>query len=468
MIRKMIPVYLWCILLGIAPKLKAANEAHGGDLVELTLQDIMSTEIVCAAALSKTPRKQLPSTMTTISQEQIQRSGARSLFELLEIFVPSFQYVTDDTQPRHMGLRGIIANRDDKYLLLVNGRIMNEKTDFGAVTERDFPMLADIDHIDVVRGPGSALHGPGALGMVISIVTENADSFEGTDCLVRYGAVEEFQSVEVKHGHRFTNGAGFYAYLGVSEYSGAAQDDASAYFGRTWTVDWDGTGSHTYTPQEPVEEGLARYNQSYQDRPKWKGHLEYTYGGFRVWGRHTSGGEYFTNPYQAEQGMGYNQDTVCASYDHSVNDQLSVTYTISFDQTAIEEPESNQYRSQYAEQELWTKALAQWTPQSNQCLSLGFEWSYERLGLPYKGQALHNNVAIDDSWQTHMISGLGEYKWQITDQWTLFLGGRLDKHSYTDTLCSPRGTLVYTPTEEDTFKLMLTTFGTHQSGILDA
>ena len=94
----------------------------------------------------------------------------------------------------------------------------------------------------------------------------------------------------MKHGTTLSNGAGLYAYLGISDYRGAAQQDSPAYFGRTWSVDWDGTGATTYGPNDEVNEGLARFNQAYLDRPKLKAHVQYTHDGWDVWVRHTSGG----------------------------------------------------------------------------------------------------------------------------------------------------------------------------------
>jgi iron complex outermembrane receptor protein len=53
-----------------------------------------------------------------------------------------------------------------------------------------------------------------------------------------------------------------------------------------------------------------------------------------------------------------------------------------------------------------------------------------------------------------MYSVLGEYQWNINDQWTAFVGGRADDHTYTDWMFSPRAALIYTPTQKDTYKLM--------------
>ena len=42
-------------------------------------------------------------------------------------------------------------------------------------------LLSDIHHIEVTRGPGSALYGLGAISMVIAISTFDGDTFEGTE-----------------------------------------------------------------------------------------------------------------------------------------------------------------------------------------------------------------------------------------------------------------------------------------------
>jgi len=97
------------------------------DLFSMPLEQLMALEVTSTATLTKTKAHLVPAAMTTITQEQIRSSGARSLYELLDIYVPNFQIVFHAAKLRHMGLRGINSNRDDKYLLLVNGRLSNEE-----------------------------------------------------------------------------------------------------------------------------------------------------------------------------------------------------------------------------------------------------------------------------------------------------------------------------------------------------
>jgi iron complex outermembrane receptor protein len=57
-------------------------------------------------------------------------------------------------------------------------------------------------------------------------------------------------------------------------------------------------------------------------------------------------------------------------------------------------------------------------------------------------------------WQTNMLSFVGEHQWNISEHWTTFIGGRFDKHTYTDWLFSPRAAVAYSPTRRDTIKLI--------------
>ena len=230
------PATKWLLLLSILMVInissqKAAatqeNPKQKTDLTELSMEDLMNVEVISTATLTKTTPRLVPASVTTITAEQIKASGARSLYELLDIYVPNLQVISHHWESDHMGLRGIINDKDDKYLLLVNGRIMNEHTHYGALTERDLVMLQDIHHIDIVRGPGSALYGPGAISMVINIVTFNANTFKGTEVTGQLGAIDEFYSGEVKHGQAFDdNDGGLFVYAGGGKYDGASKYDA--------------------------------------------------------------------------------------------------------------------------------------------------------------------------------------------------------------------------------------------------
>lgn len=475
----------------LAEKLRKAGE-------EDLLMFFDPNEIITGVGtLTATPRRTIPAATTRITQQMIRSSGARDLFELLDIYVPNLQWIRHNWQPTNMGLRGLISDRDEKYLLLVNGRVMNERTHYGAFSERDLVMLDDIEHIDVIRGPGSMIYGLGAVSMVISIVTENATTFQGTAATGKAGFFEEFYSGEIKHGKVFSKDTSLYLYAGFSEYLGARQKDSPLVFGSDGITQWD----------LPIERGVVKYGinrdqAAYRGLPHLKFHAELKHKDFDFWIRYTRGGrqyslaqgtvmayqryddvnevwyykednkhpEYFTN----QPGNGYQQLTAYGSYHQEVSDTLTMDYALSYD---MFDYEKTYYRADYLvgegytwcfshrEDEYLAKALARWTPNSRHSVALGVENSYEIFGLRSPGFP-HAKPIIEpeykvvkgrgtDRWRTYTFSVFGEHQWNINEEWTTFLGTRLDKGTYTNPMYSHRASAVHTPTDQDTFKVLL-------------
>jgi outer membrane receptor protein involved in Fe transport len=471
----------------------SAGEGEEADLFDMSLEELMNIEIPSSASLTRTTRRRVPSTVTTITQEEIRRSGARSLYELLEMFVPNLQMLFTREHPKALGLRGIISHRSDKFLLLVNGRIMNERTDFGVMTEVDLPMLTDIHHIKVVRGPSSALYGPGALSMTIDIITDSYQTFQGDEVTIRGGGVEKFATLEYKHGRKLGSDGGLFLYAGVSKYEGADVSDSPMVFGTEEPMllnsqfpDWRWM---SFEGDEYTDKWFKNLNEMPFDRPKMKMYAQYNKGGFELWGRYTQGGQWidFLNWHDdfghpewwhtrmfSDEGLTYSQATIQASYDHEVASDFSLRYVFSYDRFTNENENFEQafFRKTFAEDEFYGKILARWNPFEHHSAAFGGEWSHERFGLGLSGEAVSdqpfefhyppnrpgpdpmNWIGYMPRWDTDSYALFGEYQWNINEQFTVFASGRLDWHPYTEMMFSPRGVLVYTPTEKDTFKFM--------------
>jgi hypothetical protein len=71
---------------------------------------------------------------------------------------------------------------------------------------------------------------------------------------------------------------------------------------------------------------------------------------------------------------------------------------------------------------------------------------------PYSDALDGSPVVSNRNWQSDTISLLAEDQWRIGEQWTTFLSFRADKDTFTPWMLSPRATVVFTPTERDTFK----------------
>jgi outer membrane receptor protein involved in Fe transport len=498
------------ILLGTKTCLFAAaqdpNDKKG--VFEMSLEELMNVEVTSTATLTETTPRLVPAPVTTVTQEQIKASGARSLFELLDIYVPNLEWWHHHWEQDQMGLRGIINDRDDKYLLLVNGRSMNQRTHFGAISEQDMVLLSDIHHIDIVRGPGSALYGPGAISMVINIVTFNANNFQGTEVTSRAGVIESFATGEVKHAEKFAGGdGGVFVYAGMGDYDGASASDApqispftspssggSAPFG---TIPGDGT----IVAGKPMISSVVNGDgESAPHVEPVKLHVEITKGDWDIWARYTRGGKQFVaaestlarSPYGGSYTWwdryvagepkpdlvpnfyAYQQLTGFAGYTQELSDTIDIDYAFSYSTISTVKERQNIPVDDYREDSYYAKAVLKWQPNENHKIAFGPEYYHYDLGLTafegfdWRERTYFNGVRIRypysqewgrtgmPTWSTDMYSLLAEWQWKITEQWTTFLGARMDDHTFTNTMFSPRAALVYTPTAVDTLKAIWT------------
>ena len=111
-----------------------------------------------------------PNATTVITAEDIRLSGATSLVELLRR-VPGADVMKLGVGSANLSLRGFNQRIANKVLVLVDGR--TEYQDFlGMTLWSAVPIgLEEIDRIEVIRGPGSALYGANAMLGVVNIIT---------------------------------------------------------------------------------------------------------------------------------------------------------------------------------------------------------------------------------------------------------------------------------------------------------
>lgn len=397
-----------------------------------------------------------PGTATLISETMIQESGARNLVEILEAHVPGFQVLRHHFVGYNIGSRGLLVDQNNKVLLRVNGKVMNHLTFYGADSELMLPLLGDIKTIEVIRGPGSATYGPGAIAMVINITTHSASEFTGQEVKLRQGFIEDFTTLELKLGHQFTDGQQLFFYGGLADYRGSDFADAPHFY----SVDIPGsTKAYNFTDDR----------QASRDKPHLKLHLQYQWENFQIWSRYTQAGEKFRGyrrfleEWQIEEpvDLGYRHFTTEAQWLERISADLRMTFSLGYDlydrYRAIPFPTSpDPVDLNLREEEIAAKLLFNWKPGAQHQLAFGAEYAFGFFGrdtfFGYPDSAA-TPLPDNSSWTSHFGGLFIEDQWTINDQFRLFSGLRLDKHQYTDFMWSPNLTAVYSPNKDHTIKL---------------
>lgn len=107
-----------------------------------------------------------PASVSVIGQEQLERQAPRSIADLVRD-VPGVE-VIDASAPGMQRLR-IRGESSHRVTILVDGQEITDHSDYGT------PILVDpanVERIDVIRGPASVLYGAKAIGGVVNIITK--------------------------------------------------------------------------------------------------------------------------------------------------------------------------------------------------------------------------------------------------------------------------------------------------------
>jgi iron complex outermembrane receptor protein len=117
--------------------------------------------------------RRLPASVTVITPEDIARSAARTLPELLasEVGVTMKDFYGNNAAYTSIDLRGFGVTGAQNTLILLDGRRLND-FDLSGVQWPAIP-LASIERVEIVRGAGSVLYGDGATAGIVNIVTRS-------------------------------------------------------------------------------------------------------------------------------------------------------------------------------------------------------------------------------------------------------------------------------------------------------
>ena len=129
-------------------------------------------EVVVTATRDKQEIRKAPANVTVITAEEISKSGATTVVEVLDkLESVQFRTSSGNSSQAYIDMRGIGGdNPYGKTLILLDGRRLN-RTDMASINWLQMPVNT-IERIEVVRGPGSVLYGDAAIGGVVNIITK--------------------------------------------------------------------------------------------------------------------------------------------------------------------------------------------------------------------------------------------------------------------------------------------------------
>lgn len=187
------------------PEESVTNIEDIQDIQEVSLEALLDSQVDIATIKAQTTRE-TAGIVTVITREEIVNSGARDIIDVLAM-VPGFSFGVDVQGTVGIGVRGNWGH-EGKVLLLVDGQEMNELLYSTNALGARYP-VDQIQRIEIIRGPGSAIYGGFAELAVINIITRGATELNGMAASISYGQMQRGlgrRTLSLSYGEKYESG----------------------------------------------------------------------------------------------------------------------------------------------------------------------------------------------------------------------------------------------------------------------
>ncbi len=182
-------IFLPILLNGNLAFARSPSASDGVSLKQLSLEQLGDVEVTTA---SKEPEEvwRTPDAIFVITQEDIRRSGATSIPEVLRL-APGVEVARIDSDHWSVGIRGFGSQFSKSVLVLIDGRSVYSPLFSGVYWNVQDTLLEDVDRIEVIRGPGGTIWGANAVNGIINIITKSAKDTHGELATIGGGNVDQ-------------------------------------------------------------------------------------------------------------------------------------------------------------------------------------------------------------------------------------------------------------------------------------
>ena len=174
-VRRWASLVAGCLMAGAASGASAQTTTE--EMKRMSLADLLQLDVTTVNRAPE-PIGRVPAAIHVITQDDIRRSGALSIPEVLRL-APGMQVARIDAGTWSIGMRGFADRLARSMLVLIDGRAVYSPLFAGTYWETQDVLLEDVERIEVIRGPGGTLWGANAVNGIINIITKPAGATQG-------------------------------------------------------------------------------------------------------------------------------------------------------------------------------------------------------------------------------------------------------------------------------------------------
>ena len=216
----------WTAFAGLLLALIASPAAAWADapattsveqLRDLSIEQLANLQVTSVTKAPE-PLSDAPASIYVITSEEIMRSGATTLPEMLRL-APNLFVAQTSASSYVISARGLNGNNQaqsfsDKLLVLIDGRSVYTPLFSGVYWDMRDLVPEDIDRIEVISGPGAALWGANAVNGVINVISKSSSRTQGGFVDVGGGNLQDLGIL--RYGGRISPDLTYRAYVRAS------------------------------------------------------------------------------------------------------------------------------------------------------------------------------------------------------------------------------------------------------------
>jgi iron complex outermembrane receptor protein len=165
-------------------------------LFDLSIEELGQLQVTSVSRRSES-LNQAAASIYVITAEDIRRSGVTSIPEALRL-APGVEVARNGASEWTISIRGFSSDLSNKLLVLIDGRSVYSPLFAGVFWDAQDVLMADVERIEVISGPGGTIWGANAVNGVINIITHSADDTAGG--LVDVSGGDEEQAAAFRYG----------------------------------------------------------------------------------------------------------------------------------------------------------------------------------------------------------------------------------------------------------------------------
>ena len=195
-------IYLALVPAVLDAQVPVATTAQ--DLKRLSIEELAELDVTSVSRRPE-PLAHAAAAVSVLRQEDIRRYGAMTLAEAMRL-ADGLDVARVDGRTWAVSARGFTTSTANKMLVLMDGRTLYSPLFGGTFWDVQDTVVADIDRIEVIRGPGGTMWGANAVNGVVNILTKDASTTHGNAAGLTFGT-EERLIASARHGGRLGTAA---------------------------------------------------------------------------------------------------------------------------------------------------------------------------------------------------------------------------------------------------------------------